>query len=650
VFVRESKDITWRNVHFRFLHGMGLVHQFSENLTFDSVVVAPDPDSGRTTAAWADGLHVSGCRGRMLVTNCVFSGAHDDAINVHGTYLRMTERLPGNQIKVRFMHRQTYGFPAFRPGDEVAFVHSDSMRDYGLNRVREARLVEPKEMLLTLERPVPEGFRENDVLENVSWTPAVEIRGCKVRHIPTRGFLVSTRRPVLIESNQFFATRMSAILMAADAQKWFESGGVRDVTIRANTFVRCGEPVISLSPENSVANSAVHENVTVRDNRFLLRGTTSVGAKSTKGLRVIGNTLEMERVVDPRSTIVTKDCEDVLVEGNVCRQAPGQVSGSANSGALREADICVYGGTSGGVMAAVQAARMGKSVILVSPTKHVGGLTSSGLGFTDLGDEAILGGLSREFYHRLYAHYQKPSAWVWQTQESFKNSGQGGPAFNHTTQLASVFEPRVAENLFNQFLAEHSITFVHARLDLSNGVTMKDRRIVALRVEDGREFRAKMFIDATYEGDLMAGAGVSYTFGREANATYNETRNGIQVAAARQNQLPDGIDPYVVPGNPASGLLPGVNADAGGPDGGADKKLQAYCYRMARAQQSRHGAEARRLPGIRLRAALPRHCGGSKVWVFQDFGVAQPQDRFEQHRRHLHRLHRRQLRAGLELG
>jgi lysophospholipase L1-like esterase len=247
---------------------------------------------------------------------------------------------------------------------------------------------------------------------------------------------------------------------------------------------------------------------------------------------------------------------------------------------LAEADLCVYGGTSGGVMAAVQAARMGKSVILVSPTRHVGGLTTSGLGWTDLGSEAILGGLSREFYHRLYVHYQRPSAWTWQTSASFGNSGQNGPAFNHTTQLASVFEPHVAEMIFNQLLAEHSISVIHARLDLTNGVTMDGQRILALHTEDGSEFRAKMFIDASYEGDLMAKAGVTYTIGREANATYNEARNGIQVANATKNQLPDGIDPYVIPGNPASGLLPGVNPNAGSLDGSADNKLQAYCYRM----------------------------------------------------------------------
>lgn len=257
-----------------------------------------------------------------------------------------------------------------------------------------------------------------------------------------------------------------------------------------------------------------------------------------------------------------------------------QAANRSGSNQLGEADICIYGGTSGGVIAAVQAARMGKSVILVSPTKHVGGMTTSGLGWTDLGSESILGGLSREFYQRLYVHYQKTNAWNWQSSASFANVGQNGPAFNHTTKLASVFEPRVAEAVFKQMLAEWSVPVVYGLLDLTNGVTMQGQRITAIHMEDGSEYRAKMFIDASYEGDLMAKAGVTYTIGREANATYGELRNGIQSAQSLKNQLPNGIDPYVIPGNPASGLLPGVNLFVGGADGAGDNKLQAYCYRM----------------------------------------------------------------------
>ncbi len=244
-------------------------------------------------------------------------------------------------------------------------------------------------------------------------------------------------------------------------------------------------------------------------------------------------------------------------------------------------DVVVYGGTSGGVVAATQAAKSGKSVVLISPTTHLGGMSSSGLGFTDLGDSEILGGLNREFYHRAYLYYQQGGSWNWQTQASFGNpSNQGVPSFNAATQVSSVFEPKVAEAIFNQFLTEENVPVIPGRLDLSGGVVMNAGKISHLRLEDGREFSGKMFIDASYEGDLLPGAGVSFTVGREANATYGETFSGIQTARATSNQLPNGIDPYVTAGNAASGLLPGVATDAGGADGTGDTKLQAYCFRM----------------------------------------------------------------------
>jgi hypothetical protein len=243
-------------------------------------------------------------------------------------------------------------------------------------------------------------------------------------------------------------------------------------------------------------------------------------------------------------------------------------------------DIVVYGGTSGGIIAAVQAAKSKHSVVLISPTSALGGLTTSGLGFIDLGRNTILGGLSRDFHTRLYHYYQRPEAWKWEEGAKFGNKGQGMPAFIAEAKLASVFEPSVATAVFNDMLKEIGVTVVTARLDLKNGVVMVGKRIQKIRTEDGREFAGKMFIDATYEGDLLPGAGVSFTVGRESNATYNETINGIQSGRAVTNQLPDGIDPYVKPGDPSSGLLPGVNADAGGKIGEGDSRLQAYCFRM----------------------------------------------------------------------
>lgn len=244
-----------------------------------------------------------------------------------------------------------------------------------------------------------------------------------------------------------------------------------------------------------------------------------------------------------------------------------------------DTDLVVYGDTSGGVMAAVQAARMGKRVVLVSPAGHLGGMTSSGLGLTDIGNDRILGGLSREFYHRLYQYYQQPDAWTHEPRDTFKNQGQGVPALNPETELASTFEPKAAESVFDAFVSEAGVDVIKGRLDLDAGVVKKGKRIETIRLEDGTIIRGKMFIDASYEGDLLPGAEVPFVVGREANAEYQERNNGNTGVAAK-NQLPDGIDPYVAPGDPASGLLAGVNPDQGGVKGEGDHRLQVYCYRM----------------------------------------------------------------------
>ncbi|MEM6257095.1 MAG: FAD-dependent oxidoreductase [Planctomycetota bacterium] len=244
-----------------------------------------------------------------------------------------------------------------------------------------------------------------------------------------------------------------------------------------------------------------------------------------------------------------------------------------------QADIVVYGDASGGVTAAVAAKQQGKDVILVSQYGHLGGLTSSGLGWTDLGNPKILGGLSREFYHRLYKHYQDDSAWVYQERATYPNKGQGTAAFDAKTQLASVFEPKIAERVFDQMAEEAGVTIIKGRLDFDGGVIKDGRRIAAIKLESGMTIEAKMFIDASYEGDLMPGAGVSYVVGRESNSEFNEQGNG-NTGVAKKNQLRNGIDPYIVKGDPSSGLLPGVNPGLGGEKGGGDHRLQSYCYRL----------------------------------------------------------------------
>lgn len=250
-----------------------------------------------------------------------------------------------------------------------------------------------------------------------------------------------------------------------------------------------------------------------------------------------------------------------------------------------EYDVVVYGGTSSGVIAAVQAKRMGKSVVVVCPDQHLGGLTSGGLGWTDSGNKAVIGGLAREFYHRIWQHYQDEAAWNWQPRAKFGNKGQGTSAIDGNNRTMWVFEPHVAEKVFEAFIQEYEIpVYRNEWLDREQGVEKVEGRIVSITTLSGNNYKGRMFIDATYEGDLMATAGVAYIVGREANSVYNETINGVQTARAVSHQFEAFVDPYVVPGDPDSGLLPRIHGDSPGVDGEGDHRLQAYCYRLCMTQ------------------------------------------------------------------
>lgn len=242
-------------------------------------------------------------------------------------------------------------------------------------------------------------------------------------------------------------------------------------------------------------------------------------------------------------------------------------------------DVVVYGGTSGGVAAAIQARRMGKSVVLVEPGKHLGGLTSGGLGATDIGNKGAIGGISREFYGKVYDYYARREVWKYETPEDYRS--RKGRSIDEDTKTMWGFEPHVAERIYDQWVEAEQVPVVRGeRLDLARGVAKQGARITAITMESGRTFRGRMFIDATYEGDLMAKAGVSYTVGRESNDQYGETLNGVQTRRAIYHQFNVPVDPYVKPGDASSGLLAGVHGEGPGEEGAADHRVQAYCYRM----------------------------------------------------------------------
>jgi hypothetical protein len=261
------------------------------------------------------------------------------------------------------------------------------------------------------------------------------------------------------------------------------------------------------------------------------------------------------------------------------------LASSADSQTTKEYDLVIYGGTAAAVTAAVQAKQMGKTVIIVSPDKHLGGLSSGGLGFTDTGNKAVIGGLAREFYHRVWRHYNDPAAWTWEKREHFGNKGQGTPAMDGANRTMWIFEPHVAEQVFEDLIKEHQITVVRNEwLNRKTGVKKTGGRIASITMLSGKRYAGKMFIDATYEGDLMATAGVDYHVGREGQDVYGEKWAGIQTGVLHHRHHFDAvskrISPYVVPGDPKSGVLPRISAAPPGEFGKGDKKLQAYCFRM----------------------------------------------------------------------
>ena len=231
---------------------------------------------------------------------------------------------------------------------------------------------------------------------------------------------------------------------------------------------------------------------------------------------------------------------------------------SCRTQSVKEVDICIYGGTSAGVIAAYTAQQSGKSVLLIEPGRHLGGMSSGGLGFTDIGNKYVVQGLALDFYRRLGTHYGKLEQWI--------------------------FEPSVAETIFKDYIKRAGIeVWYENRL---SDVEKQRNSITTITLEDSkhpnhttnRKVRAKVFIDCSYEGDLMAKSGVSYIVGREANSQYGETYNGVELMD--RHQFPDGIDPCKIKGDSTSGLIYGINPAPVNSNGTGDKKVQAYNFRI----------------------------------------------------------------------
>ena len=260
-------------------------------------------------------------------------------------------------------------------------------------------------------------------------------------------------------------------------------------------------------------------------------------------------------------------------------------------GQNKKYDVVIYGGTSAGIASAIQTARMGKSVLIIEPGNRLGGLTTGGLGQTDIGNKHVIGGIAREFYQNIRKYYDNPANWKWQRRDEYIDEGQTKTEKGEDAMW--TFEPSAALKVYHQMLSKERIDIVYdERLDRTNGVEKNGTEILSIRMENGTRYYGKMFIDATYEGDLMATAGVSYRVGRESNREFGETLNGVQANKfgrtlkwtlsrnGHNHNFVDRVDPYVVKGDPKSGLLPFISELPPGVDGDGDHRVQAYCFRM----------------------------------------------------------------------
>lgn len=256
-----------------------------------------------------------------------------------------------------------------------------------------------------------------------------------------------------------------------------------------------------------------------------------------------------------------------------------------------QADVIIYGGTSSGIAAAIEVDRMGKTVIVIEPSSRIGGLSTGGLGQTDIGNKQVIGGISLEFYKNIKKYYQNPKNWKWQKPSEYKDGGQTKTEAGEEAMW--TFEPSAALNVFHQMIEGTDIKLIYGqRLNRTSGVRKTDNKITSISMESGETYLGRMFIDATYEGDLMAATGVSFTVGREPNSQYRENLNGVQANTfspsllgtlstnGANHNFVDGVDPYVIKGDKSSGVLPYIDSNGPGNEGEGDKRVQAYCFRM----------------------------------------------------------------------
>jgi len=327
-FIEDSSDVTLSDLEYRHTSGLGVLAQYSTNLTYRNVHFRPAPGSARQFSGHDDGFHFSNCKGRIVVERCSFFGLMDDCINVHGTSVKVIAQRGRRTLACRFMHEQSVGLRFGEPGDELSILDRPSMLPVGTAHIVAIRRTDVENFELDVDRDLeslPEG---GAALENLTWTPEVAVRDNLFGGVRARGLLVTTPRPTVIEGNTFQSSG-AAITISGDANGWYESGAVNDVTIRRNRFEACNtsnyqfsQAVISISPEIPHPGlRPFHHHVRIVDNTFIVTDVPVLWAFSVGGLEMSGNRVEVSSRYDPfhpgAHGLTFLASEDVHVHDNV---------------------------------------------------------------------------------------------------------------------------------------------------------------------------------------------------------------------------------------------------------------------------------------------------------------------------------------------
>jgi hypothetical protein len=330
IFIFHSNNIQVEELDGYHCAGLGILSQYSGDLTFKHVNIVPNEAKDRYFSGHDDGLHFSNCKGNILVDSCRFGGLMDDPINVHGTYVKIIKKLDRNKLLCRFMEHMSVGMVWSEPGDRVAFVDHHSLATIGASAVTAFRPESTTDFELTLSGDIPAQVKEGDGLENLDWTPALTVRHSSFESCRARGLLVTTPKKVVIEDNRFQSSG-SAILVAGDVNSWYESGAVTDMLIKGNQFLApCNtsdyqftEAVISIYPEIPVMNAstpAYHKNIRIEDNSFQAFDYPILFAQSVNGLQFTRNNLVRNNDYAPyharKATFFLSGCRNVIIKNN----------------------------------------------------------------------------------------------------------------------------------------------------------------------------------------------------------------------------------------------------------------------------------------------------------------------------------------------